>query len=342
MAYRDQVAQLEHRLALAEKRAARAEASTPRRRRLFILGGALVLCLAAVGAGYALAPTRVNSVLLDGHNDAVGPVRQSAWLASRGERDCYLVADDYEPRHQAELPRRLVLRLYCDDSLIYETPQLRYGEHHVGGCISQTGRTANDHRLLCSERVVNRHGQQRGLALSADSVGHILQLISEDGQVEQWHLQARPYRRRSYPTVTPLPPAQEVTFRAQASIRELSGSPMVHGVEVPRITGRSSCEVSVRSDPHRHLDAECELRVECDGVRLYTDQGQCFHRDSTLRTFADYSATWDSHQRQGRRTPLAVLDVELGVLRLADQDRLSGFSLTLELRRPTAAVAGVF
>lgn len=343
MAYRDQVAQLKHRLALAEKRAARAEASTPRRRRLFVLGGALVLCLGGAAAGYGLTPAGEEiPVILEGHADAPGPLRESTWRAFRGRHQCYLIADDHEPQHPADLVRRLVLRLFCGETLVYETPQLRYGEHHIGGCISQTGRTANDHRLLCSERVVDRLGRQRGPALSADSVGHVLQITDEEGEVQEWHLETRPYVRRRHYEDTPSREERRRTFSAEATIRELSGSPMVHGVDVPRVTGRSSCELRVLSAPELGVDTRCELRVECDGVPLYDDHGHCFHRNGSLQTFADYEPTWTSHQREGRRTPLAVLDVELGILRLADQDRLRGFSLTLELRRPTASVAGVF
>ncbi|MFK8001658.1 MAG: hypothetical protein AB8H86_18835 [Polyangiales bacterium] len=340
MAYRDQVAQLEHQLARAEKRAARAEASTPRRRRLLTLSGALVLCVAAAGAGYALAPTgEERPVVLDGHGDARGALRQSTWRATRGEQECYLIADDHEERHQATLARRLTLRLFCGETLVYETPQLRYGERLLGGCISQTGRSANDHRLVCSERVVNHRGGQRGPALSADSVGHLLQITDEAGGVQEWHLQSRPYRRSHYREETPLRAERGVTFSAEANIRQMSGSPMVHGVAIPRITGRSSCEVRVRSAAEFGVDARCELRVECDDIQLYSGDGQCFHRGGSLQTFADYEPTRNSVQRQGRQTPVAVLDVALGILRLADQDRLHGFSLTLEMQRPMAALA---
>lgn len=343
MAYRDQVAQLEHQLARAEKRAARAEASTPRRRGLLTLGGALVLSLAAAAAGYALTPPgEEKPVVLDGHGDSRGPLRQSTWQASRGEQECYLVADDYQTRHQASLARRLILRLFCGEALIYETPQLRYGERLLGGCISQTGRSANDHRLFCSERVVDRHGEQRGPALAADSVGHVLQITDEDGDVQEWHLQTRPYLRLRYRERTPFRAEREITFSAEATIREMSGSPMVHGVEIPRITGRSSCEIQVRSAAQLGVDAQCELRLECDGSPLYSGDGRCFHRDGSLLTFADYEPTRNSLHRQGRQTPVAVLDTDIGVLRLADQDRLHGFSLTLEMQRPTATMAGVF
>lgn len=342
MAYRDQVAALEHRALLAEKRAARAEARAPRRSRVLMAVGALLLSATAATMGYALSPPGdMTTVLIDGHEESVGPLRQSTWRATRGDDECHLVTDDLESRHRAALPRRLVLRLYCGEELLYETPQLRLGERHIGGCISRTGRSLFDHRLFCSERVVDRRGRQRGPALSADSEGHILQLTDDTGEVQEWHLQSRPYERVSVRVGPTSRTDQEVTLHATASIRELEGSPMVHGVEVPLITGRSTCDVSVRSTLSLGLDTQCEMRVECDGVPLYTDEGHCFHSAGALRTFADYEATGDS-QHVGRRTPVAVYDGAVGILRLADQDRERGFSMTLELQRPSATVAGIF
>jgi hypothetical protein len=167
-----------------------------------------------------------------------------------------------------------------------------------------------------------------------DSVGGVLQITSESGDVQEWRMATRPMMRARIVQQPPRRLEREVTFRAEASIREIDGSPLVHGVEVPRITGRSTCHVRISSTRTRGLDPSCEMSVECDGVPLYTDEGHCVHSHGSLRSFADYEASWITHNRRGRRTPVAVFDATLGVVRLADQDRERGFAMTLELVRP--------
>lgn len=131
------------------------------------------------------------------------------------------------------------------------------------------------------------------------------------------------------------PARQEESLRARGRIVQLSGTPLVHGLPLPQITGRSTCELSAVSRVDLLVDVRCEMALECDGQRLYVGGGVCHHRGRALQTFADYEVSWDSAGRGGRQTPVAVYDGALGRLRILDVDRARGYSMTVELLQPS-------
>lgn len=163
MPYRGREAHLEHLLEVAEQRALLAESYLGKRRR-WPYAVVLVLSASAAAFGaYAMAPVEAaDSIVINASDVDQGPRSSWSWQAHRhgdAESSCELIADDSELRHEARLPRRLSLRVQCGDEVLYDTSRLRVGEQRLGGCLSQTGRRRDDHRMFCSERVVNAGGR---------------------------------------------------------------------------------------------------------------------------------------------------------------------------------------